>query len=74
MSLIGLLLGVIDIAIVVAVLLLIGALVEMFMSWMQWGLISATVRKLYIAIVALIALYMLVALIAGAPTFHILPL
>jgi hypothetical protein len=70
MSLSGLVLGIINIAIVVAVLLLIGALIEMFMSWMQWP-ISATVRKLYIAVVALIALYMLVALAFGIPTLRI---
>jgi hypothetical protein len=71
MSLSGLLLGVINIAIVVVVLLLIGALIEMFMNWMGWP-ISAMVRKLYIGAVALIALYMLVALALGIPTLRII--
>jgi hypothetical protein len=71
MSLGGLLLGIINIAIVVVVLLLIGALIEMFMSWMGWP-ISAMVRKLYIGAVALVALYMLVSLLLGLPTLRII--
>jgi hypothetical protein len=71
MSLSGLLLGVINIFIVVAILLLIGALVEWFLGWMGIAM-SAMVRKLYIAVVALIALYMLVALAFGIPTLRII--
>jgi hypothetical protein len=70
MSLSGLLLGLINIFIVVAILLLVGALVEWFLGWMGIAM-SAMVRKLYIAIVALIALYMLVALALGIPTLRI---
>jgi hypothetical protein len=70
MSLGGLLLGVINIAIVVVVLLLIGALIEWFLTWMGIA-VSAMVRKLYIAAVALVALYMLVALALGIPTLRI---
>lgn len=66
----GLLLGVINIGIVVLILLLIGALVLMFCNWLNFP-ISATVQKLYIGIVALVALYMLVALILGIPTIRI---
>jgi hypothetical protein len=71
MSLSGLLLGVINIFIVVAILLLVGALVEWFLGWMGIAM-SAMVRKLYIAIVALIALYMLVALAFGVPSLRII--
>jgi hypothetical protein len=71
MSLSGLILGVINIFMVVAILLLVGALVEWFLGWMGIA-VSATVRKLYIAIVALIALYMLVALAFGIPTLRII--
>lgn len=70
MSLSGLLLGIINIAIVVAVLLLIGAIIEWFLTWMNIA-VSAMVRKLYIAVVALIALYMLAALALGIPTLRI---
>jgi hypothetical protein len=71
MSLGGLLLGIINIAIVVVVLLLIGALIEWFLTWMDIA-VSAMVRKLYIAVVALVALYMLVALALGIPTLRII--
>lgn len=71
MSLSGLLLGIINIFIVVAILLLVGALIEWFLGWMGIAM-SAMVRKLYIAIVALIALYMLIALAFGIPTLRII--
>ena len=71
MSLSGLLLGVINIAIVVVILLLIGAIIEWFLTWMGIA-VSAMVRKLYIAAVALIALYMLVALALGVPSLRII--
>jgi hypothetical protein len=71
MSLGGLLLGIINIFIVVAILLLVGALVEWFLGWMGIAM-SAMVRKLYIAIVALIALYMLIALAFGIPSLRII--
>jgi hypothetical protein len=71
MSLGGLLLGVINIFIVVAILLLIGAIIEWFLTWMGIA-VSAMVRKLYVAVVALVALYMLVALALGIPTLRII--
>ena len=71
MSLSGLLLGIINIAIVVVILLLVGAIIEWFLTWMGVA-VSAMVRKLYIAVVALIALYMLVALALGIPSLRII--
>jgi hypothetical protein len=71
MSMGGLLLGIINIMIVVVVLLLIGALIEWFLTWMGVAM-SAMVRKLYIGAVALVALYMLVALALGIPTLRII--
>jgi hypothetical protein len=71
MSLGGLLLGVINIAIVVVVLVLVGALVVWFLSLMQWP-VPWNVQRLYLAVVALIALYMLVALLLGMPTVHLI--
>ena len=53
MSLAGVLLGLINIAIVVAVLLLIGAIILWFCSWMGIA-VPANVQKGYIAVVALI--------------------
>ena len=70
-SLGGILLGLINIAIVVAILLLIGAVIMWFMSWIGFA-VPANVQKLYIAIVALIALYMLVALLLGIPSIHLI--
>lgn len=71
MSLSGIILGVINVAIVVAILLLVGAIILWFMGWMGLG-VPDMVRKLYIGIVALIGLYMLVALILGIPSFRII--
>ena len=70
-SLGGILLGLINIAIVVAILLLIGAVIMWFMGWIGFA-VPANVQKLYIAIVALIALYMLVALLLGFPTMRVI--
>lgn len=71
MSVSGLVLGVIDAAIVIAILLLVGAVIEWFMSWMGYP-VPPTVRKGYIAVVALVGLYMLVALLFGVPSVHLL--
>jgi hypothetical protein len=62
----GLILGIINIAIVVAVLLLIGAVIVWFCGWMGLA-IPEMVQKIYMILVALIALYMLVGLIFGLP-------
>lgn len=70
-SLGGILLGIINIAIVVAILLLIGAVILWFMSWIGFP-VPDMVRKLYIAIVGLIALYMLVSLLLGVPSIHLI--
>jgi hypothetical protein len=69
-SLGGLLLGIINIAIVVVILLLVGALALWFLSLMGWP-VPWNVQRLYMAVVALVALYMLVALLLGIPTIHI---
>jgi hypothetical protein len=72
MALGGLLLGLVNIAIVVAVLMLIGAIVVWFLAWIFSVAVPANVQKLYIGIVALIALYMIVALLLGIPTIHLI--
>jgi hypothetical protein len=71
MSLGGLILGLINIAIVVAILLLVGAIILWFCSWMKFA-VPEMVHKLYLAVVALIALYMIVALLFGIPSLHII--
>ena len=71
MSLSGIVLGIINIAIVIAVLLLVGAIIMWFCSWWQVA-VPANVQKGYIAVVALIGLYMLVALIFGIPSIKII--
>ena len=71
MSLSGLVLGIINIAIVIAVLLLIGAIILWFMSWMGMA-VPDMVRKGYLAVVALIGLYMLVALLFGIPSIRVI--
>jgi len=71
MSLGGLLLGVINIAIVIAVLVLIGAIIVMVANWFQWP-IDWNVQRLYLLVVALVALYMVAALLLGMPTIHLL--
>ena len=71
MSLGGILLGVLNIAIVVAILVLIGAIIVMFANWMNFT-ITEQVKKGYMIVVALIGLYMIVALLLGIPTVHII--
>ena len=71
MSLAGILLGIINIAIVVAILLLVGAIIVWFCSWMQLA-VPEQVKKGYVIVVALIGLYMLVALLLGIPTIRII--
>lgn len=71
MTLIGLLLGVINIAIVIAILLLIGAIIVWFCSYWQMA-VPENVRKGFIFVVGLIGLYMLVALLVGIPTIRII--
>jgi hypothetical protein len=71
MNLAGILLGIINIAIVIAILLLVGAIILWFMSWMGLA-VPPNVQKGYIVVVALIGLYMLVALLLGMPSVRII--
>jgi hypothetical protein len=72
MSISGILLGLINIAIVVVLLLLVGAVAVWLLSWLGFA-IPANVQKLYLALVALIALYMIVALLLGLPSVSVMP-
>lgn len=71
MTLQGLLLGIINIAIVIAIFMLVGAIILWACSWMQIA-VPTNVQRGYIAVVALVALYMLVALLFGIPTIRII--
>jgi hypothetical protein len=66
MSLTGALLGLINIAIYVAILVLIGLIIVWFASWLGFA-IPAQIQKVYMIIVALIALYLIIALLLGLP-------
>jgi len=71
MNLPAILLGIINIAIVVAILLLIGAVILWFMSWMGMA-VPPNVQKGYLVVVALIGLYLLVSLLLGIPSVRII--
>jgi hypothetical protein len=67
MSISGILLGLINIAIVVVLLVLVGVIGKWILSWLGVAL-PAQAEKLYLILVALIALAMLVALVLGGGT------
>jgi hypothetical protein len=71
MSIAGLILGLINIALVVAILLLIGALAMWLLSLASMA-VPANVQKAFLIIVGLIALYMIAALLLGVPTWRII--
>jgi hypothetical protein len=62
----AILLGLINIVIVVAILLLVGAIVQWILGIIGFP-IPEMVVKLYLVIVALVALYMIVGLLFGLP-------
>ncbi len=70
MSLSGLVLGIINVAIVIAVLVLVGAIILWFATALHWP-VPENVQKIYLLVVALIGLYMIVALLFGIPTIRI---
>jgi hypothetical protein len=71
MSLSGILLGLINIAIVIVILVLVGAIILWVLGLLGWP-IPWNVQRLYLAVVALIALYMLVALLLGIPSLRVI--
>lgn len=64
MNLAGILLGIINIAITIAILVLIGLVIVWFASWMGFA-VPEQIKKVYMVIVFLIGLGMLVALLLG---------
>jgi hypothetical protein len=71
MALSGIVLGLLNVAIVVAILMLVGAVIVWFASWMEIA-IPTNVQRGYMIVVFLIGLYMIVALLFGIPTVHII--
>ena len=64
MSLGGILLGLVNVAIVAAILVLIGLVAIWIFNWLGFQ-VPAQVQKVYMIIVALICLYMIIALLLG---------
>lgn len=71
MRLAPILLGVIDIAIVIAILILVGLIIVWFAGLMSFP-IPGNIQRVYLAIVFLIGLYMLVALLFNLPSVRIM--
>jgi hypothetical protein len=72
MTIAGLLLGIINIGILVAALVLIGVIIKWILTLVEFPP-PAEATKVFLLIVALIALYMIVALLFGMPSFRLLP-
>jgi phosphoglycerol transferase MdoB-like AlkP superfamily enzyme len=71
MSLRGLVLDVINVAIVAAILVLVGAIIVMLAKWFTYT-IDWNVQRLYLLVVLLIVLYLIVALLFGLPGLRII--
>jgi len=71
MSLGGILLGIINVAIVAAILVLVGAIIVMVAKWFTYT-IDWDVQRLYLLVVLLIVLYLIVALLLGLPGVRII--
>jgi hypothetical protein len=67
----AILLGLINIALVVALLAVIGAIAESILDWIGFR-VPLSVHKMFFVIVALAALYMLVALMFDIPTVRMI--
>ncbi len=71
LSVASIVLGLVNVGIVVVSLLLIGVAVSwVFYTWITP--LPQDMRKLYIALVALVALYMILAIFFGLPTWHVI--
>lgn len=71
MNLGAILLGLVDIGIVVAIFVLIGLVIVWVLGYLGFP-VPANIQKVYLVIVALIALYMLIALLLGLPRMRIM--
>lgn len=71
MSLSGLVLGLINAAIVAAILVLVGAIIVMVAKWFSYS-IDWNVQRLYLLVVLLIVLYLIIALLFGLPGIRVI--
>ena len=71
MSLSGLLLGLVNVAIVAGVLVLVGAIIVMVAKWFGYA-IDWNVQKLYLLVVLLIVLWHIIALLFGLPAWRVI--
>lgn len=67
----GLILGIINIAIVAVIWVLVGLLIEWIARMLERP-IPPEMRKFYLVLVLLIVLYMVAALLFGLPTYRII--
>jgi uncharacterized Tic20 family protein len=72
MAISGLILGVINIGIVVALLLILGLAIVWLIKAFGGPELDPQIKKFYLLFVLLVAIYMLVALIFGMPSVRIL--
>lgn len=72
MSIVTILIGILNCAIVAAVLVLLGAIVLWVCSMFGWP-IPVNIQRIYMLIVLLVFLICIVSDIAGSPMFHIIP-
>lgn len=72
MSVGGVLLGLINIAIVVVLLLIVGVIALWIFGSLLKMQLPGELRNLYLGLVALVALYMFVALIFGLPSVSVI--
>ena len=71
MSLTGILLGLINILITLAIIILVCLIIEWVLGLLGFA-VPPQIRKIVMAIIALIALYLLVALLLGMPGVRII--
>lgn len=64
-------LGLLNIGINVALLVLVGLVVAWILGWLGLA-IPENIKKVYLVIVALIALYQVAALVFGLPTYGVI--
>ena len=73
MTIAGIVLGVLNIAIVAALLVFLGLCVIWLFKLFGFAPPDQQVQRAYLLVVLLIVIYMVAALILGMPSFHIVP-
>lgn len=71
MGLSGIILGIINIAITIGILILVGLIIVWFLNW--FGVpVPEQIKRAFLFIVGMIGLYMIVALLFGLPSVGVL--